>query len=169
KVRPPGSAASAPPGTSASSGKLRPPAALPAEAPALPPSSISLMPVAGQQDSSSSISAPPTSRRRGVRRVVTSIAGLAMVAGVLALYLSVASRTSTEAGEAIAPPPRLRPAQGARTEPAALPAAEGTQTILSEAEDALGRGDHARAIELARSAVPAPQAWRVIAIAACKM
>ena len=40
---------------------------------------------------------------------------------------------------------------------------------LLDAQAALGRGEHSRAIELAKGALPSPQAWQVIALAACQM
>jgi hypothetical protein len=102
--------------------------------------------------------------------VWTSVISLGAVAAGL-VYLNFTSRP----GPARQAPPgsgaAVRAAAHAPAPDDPPPAAEDSvqQGRLEEAEKAVAQGDSTRAIELARQALPAQAAWRIIAAAACRL
>lgn len=105
---------------------------------------------------------PVTVPSGGGRRRIVPILGAAAAAAAAALYLVSLPRPDRTPQE---PTPTLRAT--ARVE---APREDPQQRLL-QAETALGQGDNARAVELARVGIAASpsQAWRVIATAACRM
>jgi serine/threonine-protein kinase len=106
---------------------------------------------------------PVTVPSGGGRRRIVPLLGAAAAAAAAALYLvSLPPRQDAVPQENTAPLRATARVEAPQEDP---------QRRLAEAEAALGQGNNARAVELARAgiAVSPAQAWRVIATAACRM